>query len=1092
MSHALVRALGTFLTVAVFHVSGFCAESSQTIQGRLKICSNCSGDLALVGHPTLPFRLALLASHHQRRSIDLYVSLDGIATDAWTRMLVDPTNDAALWPSSYQGRAVVLNDDTLFLTTLATLPTTPLASSPKLGAAFYVGSLSPGIVSRAIERRATFQAIPPGDANERGFQFITAPVLAVDPTSPSTIYIGGNRAWFEQTQDSGMALYASRDRGNTFTRTRLVTAGDQRISSLVVGADGTLYAVTVRQQTSQGETASLLRFRSVESVSFDALRLPAVVSDVPARTSMTSPRTWDAATDPILLADTAPMSRHRGRLYLVWAQATAVTPDANVEGGRYGSNFDVFVSFSDDRGQTWSTPVRVNDDTGSGDQGVASAQLDTEGRLHVAFLDHRDRQDREVVDTYYTSSTSTNTLQFSKNLRVNEEPISLVSGTFGESLHVVMPYPDRAYVAHLCGSRSHDVCVADIRGIAVSPPPSVTPPLVAEPTPRAPVILTPAETDLTIRAGERFIFTPTADLSNGPVALSVSRLPEGATFMFDPIRLTGPFTWTPRPDQVSSEPYRVQIIATHQRNLNLITTKTISITVVQPAPLPPSQPLPPASESKPSNHPPKLPPVLPEKSVQEGRLLEFLVEASDEDGDELTYGSVGTLPPGTIPPGATLDSKTGRFQWIPTTAQVGAHHVLITVSDGKAGVFAPLTITVLAAVPKSNHPPVLSPIPDKRVKEGELLEFIVQASDEDPEDRDQLIYGSRDRLPQGATLDSKTGRFRWTPTFEQAGTSHLTMTVTDAASASASQPVTITVEDVNRAPLVESLTWTPASPITQHPVFFQAHATDLDPDDQHPLTYVWDFGDGATEKGATAAHTYTIPNTYTVTLTVRDRNATTKSVSVTVSRENTPPAVSLISPKPDERPSAPASITLRAEASDKDGTVERVEFFHGDTKLGEAKSAPFLVQWTATTARSYTLTAKATDNMGATTVSDPVTITVKNASGQPVITSPEESSSRVKVGETFTFTPAADQRDGRVALSVWPLPPGATFDFDPVALTGTFRWTPQAEHVQARPYSVQIIATHQQTGSISTKAISISVVANAPVTKQSRLIRRNR
>ena len=55
----------------------------------------------------------------------------------------------------------------------------------------------------------------------------------------------------------------------------------------------------------------------------------------------------------------------------------------------------------------------------------------------------------------------------------------------------------------------------------------------------------------------------------------------------------------------------------------------------------------------------------------------------------------------------------------------------------------------------------------------------------------------------------------------------------------------------------------------------------------------------------------------------------------------------------------------------------KVEFFNGATKLGEDTSAPYTTQWNSGAAGSYTLTARATDNAGATTTSTPVIITIK-------------------------------------------------------------------------------------------------------------------
>ena len=60
---------------------------------------------------------------------------------------------------------------------------------------------------------------------------------------------------------------------------------------------------------------------------------------------------------------------------------------------------------------------------------------------------------------------------------------------------------------------------------------------------------------------------------------------------------------------------------------------------------------------------------------------------------------------------------------------------------------------------------------------------------------------------------------------------------------------------------------------------------------------------------------------------------------------------------------------LAATASDPDGTVTRVEFFNGTTKLGEDTTAPYTLQWNVGAAGTYTLTARATDNAGATKTS---------------------------------------------------------------------------------------------------------------------------
>ncbi|MCR5889840.1 glycosyl hydrolase family 18 protein [Hymenobacter sp. J193] len=94
---------------------------------------------------------------------------------------------------------------------------------------------------------------------------------------------------------------------------------------------------------------------------------------------------------------------------------------------------------------------------------------------------------------------------------------------------------------------------------------------------------------------------------------------------------------------------------------------------------------------------------------------------------------------------------------------------------------------------------------------------------------------------------------------------------------------------------------------------------------------------------------------------------------------NTPPTVSLTSPASGASFTAPASITINANAADANGTVSKVEFYRGTTLLGTDTSAPYSYSWTGVAAGTYSLTAKATDNAGAVTTSAAVSVTVTSA-----------------------------------------------------------------------------------------------------------------
>ncbi|MDB5271882.1 MAG: peptidase domain protein [Chitinophagaceae bacterium] len=95
-----------------------------------------------------------------------------------------------------------------------------------------------------------------------------------------------------------------------------------------------------------------------------------------------------------------------------------------------------------------------------------------------------------------------------------------------------------------------------------------------------------------------------------------------------------------------------------------------------------------------------------------------------------------------------------------------------------------------------------------------------------------------------------------------------------------------------------------------------------------------------------------------------------------VNGPNVAPIVFLTAPSNNAEFTAPANVILTASASDSDGNIVNVEFFEGNNKLGEAFSSPYALNWNNVAAGSYTLTAKATDNLGAYTISTVVSVLV--------------------------------------------------------------------------------------------------------------------
>ena len=93
---------------------------------------------------------------------------------------------------------------------------------------------------------------------------------------------------------------------------------------------------------------------------------------------------------------------------------------------------------------------------------------------------------------------------------------------------------------------------------------------------------------------------------------------------------------------------------------------------------------------------------------------------------------------------------------------------------------------------------------------------------------------------------------------------------------------------------------------------------------------------------------------------------------------NEPPSVQLTSPAGGATYTAPATIPLSATASDPDGSVTQVAFYAGSVLLGTDATSPFTLSWNNVPAGTYSLTAVASDNAGASTTSAAVTVQVVN------------------------------------------------------------------------------------------------------------------
>jgi parallel beta-helix repeat protein len=160
----------------------------------------------------------------------------------------------------------------------------------------------------------------------------------------------------------------------------------------------------------------------------------------------------------------------------------------------------------------------------------------------------------------------------------------------------------------------------------------------------------------------------------------------------------------------------------------------------------------------------------------------------------------------------------------------------------------------------------------------------------------------------------------------------------------------------------------------------------------------------------------TYRSTLTITTNDADRSTVYLPLALTVgANANLSPAVTLSTPQRSVTLQGIGTpLILTADATDPDGTVAQVQFFDGPTLLATATTAPYSFSWVSTTAAAHTISARVTDNLGATVTSQSITVTVVNLPPSVSITSPTVGATFI-ANATTTFAAAAVDPDGTIS-----------------------------------------------------------------------------
>ena len=218
--------------------------------------------------------------------------------------------------------------------------------------------------------------------------------------------------------------------------------------------------------------------------------------------------------------------------------------------------------------------------------------------------------------------------------------------------------------------------------------------------------------------------------------------------------------------------------------------------------------------------------------------------------------------------------------------------------------------------------PVITVPGPQTVNEGAALVFVVSATDADG----QPLFFRASGLPSGATfrdLHDNTGSFSWTPSFTQAGTYGPTFIVDDTFGGVDAKGVSITVNNVNQAPVLDPI----GDRSVERGSTMSIYISGSDPDGDAvsfsttglpSYASFTDYGDGSASLDLAPPLNMT-PGSTSMTVTLSDGNASsfeTFSITVYAVGSQNPP---VLSPIGNQTVAEGSTANVSVSASDGDG-----------------------------------------------------------------------------------------------------------------------------------------------------------------------------
>ena len=474
-------------------------------------------------------------------------------------------------------------------------------------------------------------------------------------------------------------------------------------------------------------------------------------------------------------------------------------------------------------------------------------------------------------------------------------------------------------------------------------------------------------------------------------------------------------------------------------------------------------------------------------------------------GDVLTYSA--TLENGNaLPSWLTFNSTTRTFSGTPTNDNVGNLNIKAIATD-KAGVTVSDILTI--TVENINDSPTLSQaIADQNAKQGTAFNFQIPTNTfTDIDAGDVLTYSATlengNALPSWLTFNPTTRTFSGTPTNDNVGNLNVKVAATDKAGATVSDIFTITVENVNDAPIVANLI---ADQNAKQGTAFNFQIptntfTDIDAGDV--LTYSATLENGnalpswLTFNSTTRTFSGTPTNDNVGNLNVKaiatDKAGVTVSDIFTITIENVNDAPTLANTIADQNAKQGTAFNFQIPTNTFTD-IDAGDVLTYSATLENGNALPSWLTFNSTTRTfsgtptndnvgSLNVKVAATDKAGAT-VSDTFVITVENVNDAPALGNaiadqntkqdnvfnfqiPTNTFTDIDAGDVLTYSATLENGD---ALPSW-----LTFN----SVTRTFSGTPTNDNIGN--LNVKAIATDKAEATVSDIfTITVENVNDAP------------